>query len=128
MALSEEFPDASPGLLQNWRPLFRFYLNLDRPLQVQLSKPGGIPYRNAGLLARGALNEKVDDPRLLGQSVLEEHAREAVVCLSQQSAREMPNDGPEREARKVVWEIRVPGGNPFRRQFTQKPRQPLEPE
>jgi hypothetical protein len=127
-ALSEEFPDASPGLLQNWGPLFRFYLYLDRSLQVRLTQPEGIPYRNAGLLARGALNEKVGDPRLLGQSVLEEHAREAMVYLSQQSAKEMPDNGPEREARKIVWEIRVPGGNPFQRKFIQKPRQPLQPE
>jgi hypothetical protein len=135
--LAEEFPDAQPLPLAEWRPIFRFYENLLPDLQKRAATTDGLPWRQAGLVARACLFEVPDTHQVRGLALLEAQGRDASVSFrveATKSAQEpaLPAEGrPGRQIkpapRRMVWEVSVPG-QVLRRVFPSRPRQPLEPK
>ena len=134
--LSEEFPDANPSQanpLQAWFPIFRFYRELEPRTRERLLKPGGIRYADTGVTARRALEAGPPEPPLPGSVTLSD-----IRGLDRLQAR--PNDAtvslrtepaPERAgkpSRYLVWEIRIPGVDPYRQRHLLQPRRPVGEE
>lgn len=134
--LAEEFPDAQPLPLTEWRPIFRFYETLLPNLQKRVTTTDGLPWREAGLVARACLFEVPDTHRVRGLALLEAQGRDASVSFRVEATKNAAEAAPPAEGRgrqvkpaprRMVWEVSVPG-QVLRRVFPSRPRQPLEPK
>lgn len=129
--LKEEFPDADPACanpLPLWFPILQFFGSLDPQTAQRALRPEGLRYADTGLVARGALENppvgaggKED---LRGLELLRRHPNEAVVSLHTEPVMALAG----KPARRLVWEVRVPGEAPWVRQYLSRPRRPLAAE
>jgi hypothetical protein len=129
LALREEFPDAA--LAPVWLPAFAFLDRLTPEARRKLLSREGLPFGEAGLVARQALGE-ADDPAVaaLHLRLLAEAPREAVVSLRREigvAPINPRNPSKPKEGPVWVWEVRV-GDRARATRLFQRPRQPLRPE
>jgi len=133
--LQEEFPGAEPRLIGAWRPILRFEANLTPANRERLRRAAGLPFREAGLLARAALLDEVDTDNVRNLPLLQTQARQVLLRLWEEAV-EVPErrradvrDAPPapRHAQQAVWQAWVPDGPVHRRAYRQEPRRPLVP-
>jgi hypothetical protein len=113
--LAEEFPAAEPTRLGHWGGVLAFYRALEPAARARLG--AGLPFREAGLFARQGLLRTPDRQNVSAAALLDRHGARAVVSLVEETAG---------EARRIAWEVRVPGEPPHRRTFAVARRRPFD--
>ncbi len=131
-SLAGEFPSADYTLLRPFRGVCRFLDALTPETRARLTRPEGLPFRDAGMVARAALAEDPDPRSQQELELLTARGNDASVALrletrERRSAR-LPPDAPPQRVPLVIWEVRVPGEQPLRRGFALSRRTPLRPE
>jgi hypothetical protein len=117
--LGEEFPDANPEPMAVWRPILQFYQNLSASAQQAVRTTAGLPYQDAGVVARRALESDQERQNERGMPFLEKHGDQVRISLRMETG--------DKE-RQLVWELRAPGTPSFRARLQQTPRHPLNPD
>lgn len=131
LGLSEEFPAAESDSMARWQGILRFYSHLHRDARRQLVKPEGLPFHEAGLVARAALAEGGDPQNQLGLALLAADPARAVVWMGVVKEKRPVREAgriAQREVRYLVWEVRLPDQKPRRGAKSLEPRRSLEPE
>lgn len=129
--LAEEFPSADYGRLRPFRALFRFHDELTPAMQARLKSPEGLPFRDAGVVARAALAEDPDPRNLRELELLAARGAEARVALrleTRERASPRVPEAPPQQVPAVIWEVRLPNEKPIRHGFLLSPRKPLRPQ
>lgn len=128
--LFEEFPDANSDVTPHWRPIFEFLQRLAPHARAALQSGQGLPFAEAGLVARAALTEGGPDPKgVVGLALIAGAPRQAVLFLRTEEVEVPPiGESPARKEKRLTWEVRVPEARPHRVSTRYSPRKPLQPE
>lgn len=132
--IMREFPAAEPEALARWRPILQFCRNLTPASLRKLTSDEGLPFRNAGLVARAYLLDAPPLPpsvEVRGLDLLARDGARATVSLRMQATRAPVIDrsgSKMQEIRRLTWEVRVPETPPYRRTWDLQPRRAPKPD
>jgi len=121
--LSEEF--GLPATFEAWQGVLSFYRNLTPEAQRRLVSRDGLPFPEAGLLARTVLLDTPDPRGVGGTLLLRERARDAVVHFRLEKHEEPDAAGAVRRTRRLVWEVRLPDRRPHLAMLGMRAHRPL---
>lgn len=138
IGLAEEFPDLSAARVEPWKPILRFYSQLEPGLRTKLTSVAGLGFRDAAASAQKLLTPAAPPARppvpdagepsppvdRLGLALLNRHAGEATLSLRV----EKPKPPMAVGRHLLIWEVRVSGQVGHATTLPLTPRAELEPK